>query len=519
MRAIVNRLRARPRHYLAACCLLLGGVFYARRLFDFGYIHGDEGVALMGGWRIFLGQLPGRDFFEIFPPLSFLPTALFFKLFGPNFFAERLLALVYAVCLIAAGDDLLRRLTRSTLARWALASFLIPFGVLQWMLPSHHWLVDILQLLALSCLLRAYSGRPPWRWGMAAGALIALACFTMQDQGGYLAVALLVLFFPLIDDRRLRKCLFLAWLVGGATVAAGFALYLLPHVPLSELIYQWLIFPATRYRGSPGNTGSLLGLGWQEIGSPAWRSSLKLYADYTLAQTVFSLVLPLLPVAAVVILAVEPRAGGRAAVSGLLFAGWLAFVGGCLHRLAQTNLIWAAPLFLVVVAAFSGAGMERGDRRRRLAGQALAVGMICLGVAYAAGNYRRIGAMDKVQVSGPAGTLTVPARSTESSMQLVIDAIEKVVPREDSLFCTEYNPEINFWTQRRNPTPYNLFISPNFNTRQQAEEVIDVLSRRADIYVLIFIPLLSANDRLGSWILNNYQVVWRFPWALLMRKP
>lgn len=102
-------------------------------------------------------------------------------------------------------------------------------------------------------------------------------------------------------------------------------------------------------------------------------------------------------------------------------------------------------------------------------------------------------------------------------MQLVIDAIEKIVPLEAALFCTEYNPIINFWVQRQNPTPYNFFTYPTFNTRAQADEVIEILRNRSDIYVLLFVPF-AEGDHLGEWVSQNYEVVWRFPWALLMTK-
>jgi hypothetical protein len=505
-------------HYSGPILLACGGIFYALKLFDFGYIHGDEGIALMGGWRVALGQIPHRDFFEFFPPFSFLLTAFFFKLFGTGFFAERLLVMVYALVLILGSDHLLRHFTKNMTARCLVASFLIPYGVLQWPLPSHHWVVDIVQLLALTTLLNGLN-RSPLFWGWWAGIFTALGCFSMQDQGGYLVITLLLFFFPFVRGKEIRNRVFLGWVMGAGIVAALFAVYLLPHVSITELIYQWVIFPATRYDTIAGNVGSLMNLGLQEIGTPGWMDYLRNYPDYTIPQTVIAILLPSLPIIAIVCLGLElARRRYPKPLIGLLAAGGLTFMGGCLHRFAQTNLVWAAPLLMIILAISIAGYLESGGKWQRYTAQTVALGIIGMSLVYAEGNLRLKLTTDTVQVTGAAGTLTVPARSTESSMQLVIDGIEQTVPKKSPLFCTEYNPMINFWTQRLNPTRYNFFLSPAFHTNEQSEEVIKTLVARPDAYILLFVPLVDNEDRLGWWAYRNYQVAWRFPWALLLKR-
>ena len=513
MKTLRNNFFAISILFTIACC----GVFYAVRLFDYGYIHGDEGIALMGGWRIFLGQIPHRDFFEFIPPFSFLLLALFFKLFGPSFFAERLLVMAYALLLIAASDQLLRHFTKNLLARCLLAVFLIPYGVMQWPLPSHHWVVDIVQILALSCLLYGLT-IAPLLWGIGAGVFTMLGCFSMQDQGGYLVIALILFFFPLIDNRNVRKKLFIGWSVGGSAVTAIFAIYLLPQVSVTELLYQWLIFPATRYSGVAGNAGSWLNLGLQEIGTPAWIDYLLKYPDYTIPQTLIGILLPLLPLLAVAIMGLEFAKKRRAKpLLGLLAAGGLAFMGGCLHRFSQTNLVWAAPMLMLILAVGLGALLESGKKWQKLGAQTFSMALIGLCLLYAAGNLRLKFSTETQRVTGAAGSLIVPARSTESSMQIVIDSIDANMPKDAPLFCTEYNAIINFWTLRQNPTRYNFFISPTLHTSEQTAEVINDLDTRSQSYILLFVPFAD-NDRFGAWAYRNYKVMWRFPWALLLKK-
>ena len=514
----MNTLRNALAKYSPLIVIACGGIFYGIRLFYYGYVHGDEGIALVGGWRIFLGQIPYRDFFEFIPPFSYLLLALFFKLFGASFFAERLLVMVYAVLLIVASDWLLRHFTKKLLARCLVASFLIPYGVLQWPLPSYHWVVDIVQILALSCLVCGLN-RSSLLWGVAAGISTVLGCFSMQDQGGYLVIALALFFFPFIEDREVRKRLFLGWVIGGGAVAASFAIYLLPHVSLSELIYQWVVFPATRYSRLPGNVGSLMNLGLQEIGTPGWLDYLKRYPDYTIPQTCIAILLPFLPLMGLAVVGLEfakKRRGNK--LIGLLVSGGLAFMGGCLHRFAQTNMVWAAPMLIIIVAVGVGSALEYGGKWPKLGAQVLSIGIIGLSLIYAEGNLRLKLTSPTTRVTGAAGTLIVPARSTQSTMQMVIDTIEGNMPKGAPLFCTESNAMINFWTLRPNPTRYNFFFSPTLHTNEQVDEVINALVSRPEAYLLLFIPFADDTDRFGAWAYNNYQVVWRFPWALLLKK-
>jgi len=503
---------------LAIIAIACFAIFYAVCLFDYGYIHGDEGIALMGGWRIFLGQIPHRDFFEFIPPFSSLLLALFFTLFGPGFFAERLLVMALALALIVVCDRLLRHYSQNRLARCLAATFLIPYGVMQWPLPSYHWVVDILQIMALYSLASGLC-RPSLWWGVCAGACTVLGCFSMQDQGGYLLIALAVLFFPLIDKQEIRKKLLLGWCLGGVVVAGAFAIYLLPQVSLTELVYQWVVFPATRYKNLPGNDGSLLNLGLQEIGTPGWLESLRQFPDYTLPQTLFSILLPLLPLLSLVTLGLifAKEQNANKARLGLLAAGGIAFIGGCLHRFSQTNLVWAAPILITILAVGIGRVLDGGSKQQRFGAQVVASGLIGLSLLYMAGDLRLKLTSETTRVSGAAGTLVVPARSTQASMQIVIDGIEKNVPQGAPVFCTESNAMVNFWTLRPNPTRFNFFISPILHTEAQTNEALTALDSHPESYVLLFMPF-PEDDHFGEQVSQTYRVVWRFPWALLLKK-
>lgn len=504
-------VNARIFRFVMLGVLLLVGTGYAITRFNYEYIHGDEGVALMGGWRIFLGEKPYLDYLEFFPPFSFFPTALFFSIFGVNFLAERLLVLCYAILLIISADYLLSRLTKNFLPRIALAAYLVPFGVYHWPIPSHHWVITILQLLSLALLLQGLRENPA-RNGALAGALAALAVFTMQDQGAYLVVALLVLFFPWIEAKQTRKTLLAAWITAGGVTAAAFMIYLLANASLASIVYQTIFFPLETYKGVAGNQNTLAGLGLQVIGTKPWVESLGAFPAFTVTQTLLGIALPLsAPIALFILARGFIGKHTRNAVTGALVAGVLAFLGGALHRYTQTSLVWAAPMFLVVICWRLG----RGDANAKSAANASLLAIFLCACIFCMGHYQRIKATPRVAVTGPAGTLQVPANSTQSSMQMVLDAIELHVPADAPLICTEYNPIINFWSQRRNPGPLNFYTWPKLHTDEHAREIIGVLKDNPSTHLLVFIPF-KPGDPLAQYALDNYRVSWRAPWALLL---
>jgi hypothetical protein len=499
-----------PRIVIASIVLLMG-IAYAFAFFDYGYIHGDEGVALMGGWRISLGEKPYLDYLEFFPPFSLLPTALIFSVFGANFLAARLLVLGYALLLIFSADFLLSRLTKNFLPRLALAAYLIPFGVYHWPIPSHHWVVTILQLLCIAWLLQGLQSHPI-RNGALAGVMAALGVFTMQDQGAYLVITLLVFFFPWIEQKNTRRTLFVSWVAGGVATTIAFMLYLLSHASAYSIFYQTVMFPLERYKLVAGNQNSLASLGLHQIGSTPWVETLINFPGYTVPQTMLSVALPLLaPIALLILIRGYVRKWTPNAVNGALVAGVLTFLGGALHRYSQTYLIWAAPMFLIVICW----SLDRFSlNAKKTATTAFAVLTVCSCV-YCLGYFRLVVATPPVTVIGPAGTLSVPANSTQSSMQLVLDAIEQHVPADSPLICTENNAIINFWSQRRNPSQLNFYTWPTVHTDEQAGEMIEVLKNNPDTHVLLFIPF-QQGDPFAQYVANNYKVSWRAPWAMLM---
>src|SRR5262245_19834393 len=61
---------------------------------------GDEGLVAQSAYRIYLGQVPFRDFFSALTPGTYYWYAIFFKLFGPTFIALRLGVILVSIFLL-----------------------------------------------------------------------------------------------------------------------------------------------------------------------------------------------------------------------------------------------------------------------------------------------------------------------------------------------------------------------------------------------------------------------------------
>lgn len=500
--------------------LFAGAVLlYAGSLFNQGFQVGDEGVALVDAWRVASGQVPHRDFFEIVPPGSFLPTAFLFWMFGPSVVAARSLAALYAVLLGWLVDGISCSLgARSATRAWILA-FLVPFGVWYWPIPSHHWVATLCQLAAVLCLLKAAKDeRGQALWAGLAGAASAYACFTLQDQGGYFLGLLGALFFPFLAAPLRRRRLLAAWATGGGTVAAAFALYLLPRVSPSVLWAQWVSFPASRYREIAGNRGGLL-LGWEVVRSSLESGVFSKAPIYFISHVAAGLVLTALPFAACAALFLAYRRRwlppGQA---GLLSAAAGAALLCTVHRWALTNLVWAAPLLLPSVALAGGRAERAAGRWIRPAFQWGASCLAILWLLNAISFAYLCRPSQTLAVSGPAGTLRSHERIEAQALQETIAAIDRLVPRGGPLFCEGYTPLISFLSLRPNPTKFTILIYPTYNTEDQLGEVVASLRDRPDARVLLMLPL-RLGDPLHRFVAENYRPVWRTAYAALFESP
>jgi hypothetical protein len=493
--------------HLLVLAVYVAAILIAVRNFDMGFNLGDEGVAAMGAWRIAQGQIPHRDFFEIIPPGSFLPTALAIGTLGPSVFALRLTALLLQFALLISADLSLKALSPNPVPRALLLLFLGGFGVPLWNMPSHHWFVDAAQLGAIACLAAGLRGRA-WLWGILGGGLSAYGVYCLQDQGGIFVLALGVGFFPWVEGKKARRILLQAWLIGLALVTLPFLLWLLPSAGPVELFHQWVVHPLTRYKRLEGHNPGLLG-GFEEqiqlVTSGAWRRAPLFFGAYfTSALCIF--LLPLSAFSACV--AAARRRWVPRAVVGLYASGCLAAVATAARRWGLRNLDWAAPVLAVVVFWVLGRFLSDHRMGIRLVARGCAATLAAAFGIYAASMYWVGGRTDLPRLSSRAGSLRGVNPDQILPAQGLVDAVERLVPQGAPIFCKGYIPMVNFLVQRPNPARFNILLEPQYNTPLQVAEAMANLEEK-HVGFVVTKPGLDAASNMDRYLRENFRPIWR----------
>lgn len=202
------------------CCLVAFGFLIVWVTGHWGVNVMDHSILFDGGYRIYQGQVPYKDFFMAYPPGTLWVQALFFWLWGLDFSA----LVLPAALANAAGVGMAMGMTWKLFPRDRLAAavsglftavwFLGPFGALQ-----HEQLAFLFDLAALWLIVRC----PAPAARVAAGLSLACAMLCKQNAGGmFVPVVLLAVVLQHVPKWR-RIALDWALIIGG--MAAGLALF------------------------------------------------------------------------------------------------------------------------------------------------------------------------------------------------------------------------------------------------------------------------------------------------------
>ena len=119
----VNRYWATIAALLAAAALNCVLVLALNR---HGFNEYDMSPMIDSGWRVYSGQVPGRDFLVTFPPSLYLLTALSFRVFGVTWHALGMGAAVVYGVMLALGvriSHLVRKITSEQAAVWTVCAY------------------------------------------------------------------------------------------------------------------------------------------------------------------------------------------------------------------------------------------------------------------------------------------------------------------------------------------------------------------------------------------------------------
>ena len=476
---------------------------------------GDEGVSALGAWRIASGQVPYRDFFEIITPLSLYVLALAYKVFGVSVLAGRVVSLLYGIMLLLGTYLVSKRFVSEPLLQAVPIAILAPFGVGLWPLPSHHWLVDIFLLFSLLCLDRGLCGGG-WHWTFFGGTLCGSGILSLQDQGGYALMA--VTAAGAIFWKRFPRRWLIAWLGGVVTPPSLLYLTALNDVPIKTIFYDTLWFPATRYYGIPGNVVGF-SAGLRDVAGlamgPAW-SVAPLYAALTLASSVLLFLLPFIAVAGLGYATMKKGFSRPRAL--LLWAFTASFVGAILHRWSLMNIGWSASLPAIAMAAgldalaISRVPFWRGFSR------AFALLFLAIMVGFSLYRIPMMTPSNLHAVSTPSGGLATLNQKQAESLQGYIDAIIGEIPPGAPAFIRGYVPFVSVLTRHPNPTPFNIFTTPGYNTEQQSGAWIRSLEERGVDWGFSNLYTVNPSDPVDIYLLDNFKVAWQNSEYVLWRR-
>ena len=199
----------------------LGFGFASYRLSQHGFSGYDVSPMLDAGWRVFSGQVPGRDFVATFPPSLYLSVMLCFRVFGVTWPAVAKGAIILYFLLVILGCRmafLLRRALGERAAMWLSAIFFAGESALL-ISVNYLWHAVMVEQIGSFAVLAAtalFGGDDPQGWRRREIWLylsVAVAALLLSKPNT--AYPLLLLLFAVLS-RRYR---FVGWPLG--TLAAG----------------------------------------------------------------------------------------------------------------------------------------------------------------------------------------------------------------------------------------------------------------------------------------------------------
>jgi 4-amino-4-deoxy-L-arabinose transferase-like glycosyltransferase len=473
----------------------------------------DEGLLVSGAVRVMHGQVFARDFFEIVGPGTFYWVAMFFKLFGATFMAERI-----CLFLTSLGTGLLVYfLSRRICTRYQTLPCIILigtyFGAL-WPTISHHVDSNCFALLSVACLV-IWQDRRKDSLLFAAGVLSgATTCF-LQPKGVLLLFAS-VAWLWVQHRRRSAHLSSLSFLVSGYVSAVGLVLiYFWSHHALEDLIYANVLWPSMRYSavnivpyangivqyywngwvGPPGGSRWLVGLAIVLIGP-------------------FLLVAALPPV--LVILGVLHRKKDtRQEVLLYWLCGWALWLSE-IHRKDMCHLVFGSPLLIILCIHY----IE--EYRAKVADWVLQIISISAGCLAA---FNLLLVLFAHPVPTKAGSVAVLKNDP------VITALDNRVSPGEEIFVYPTYPMYYFLSGTTNPTRWSG-LGYNYNSASELQEVVQVLDRRRVRHVvwdtlfqekikMVFPSMKPArSDQLiiEPYLESHYRVVWQENGVLIMER-
>lgn len=488
---------------------------------NFTALYSDEGIILQGAERILHGQVPYRDFFTFYTPLSYYWTALRLKVFGNSFFVARAILLVYAGVFSMVIYLVARRVCSREISILTAYLFLVT-GLPHSFEVLHNWDAAFWSTLALYAAVRWLHSGTTFA-ALATGTLASVTMLTNQSMGAGLLLGLgmagLILIWRQPDLPALRRtplASLLAGLIWPWVVVAG---YFSSQKALAAMLAD-LAWPLRHYSSvnwAPYGYSSMASYAWQSLlGGGDWLSRF-LYLFVTSPLVL----IPAFPFAALAFLGygvVRKRSRFAGGERGAYFVVVSACgLGGVLSAVAAgrpdiTHLIYISlPLYVTVGWVLGGAPLDSAllVQTRPLLGAYLLVSFTAMGMFYLVSGPLSAGQ----RLETRRGTIRLPC------CDAVIPYLTAHVPRGEKIFVYPYQPLYYFLSDTSNPTQFD-YLQLGMHTDEQMKKAIATMESRQTRYVVYALAFNSlvvphvwpstsqralAEDTMRDYLLTRYR--------------
>lgn len=424
--------RHAPLRAAAGTALVMGAFLVwlcARRII----ILNDEGIYLDGALRILRGEVPYRDFFILMGPGTFWLEALAFKAFGVSVAASRVVMIADLTLIAACVCWLVARWTQPAYAVWvAVMTIFFVISDPGLAVPNHRW--DSAACAMAAAMLVIVRGRPALAF--AAGVCSGFAVWITPS----VALVGIALLGWLLFSERDRVFPFLLGIAAVSAVCASVLAWQHALVPM----LQQMFWTGSNYGGA----------NYMPYGSRCGG-----YAALFEGGSAAELPARILVVAGLTIPAILPPlalafCGTRAARANrevLIFAiAGLALLLAAYPRMDVPHLAYATPFFCAL-AAFHGFRIPS-----KLARPALFLTLCILAVIPM--GYNVLERINMIPLHTRVGDVVAPVEDAA-----LIRGLERVVGKDQPVFCFPYLPVYYFLTLGRNPTRFS-YLQPGLMT-------------------------------------------------------
>lgn len=204
----------------------------------------DHTYQLENAYRIYIGQVPYKDFFLVVAPGTYILMAVLMKLFGLSNIVQIVSTMILGAFTLLFSYNVIKKVTNNDYVSLILSAALVFCGYSIVPIPNYDINAMFFMLVSVNFLIFTLKKKHTFNF-LLTGVLLALPPFFKQNTGlVFLLMSIIALFYiTIIDKKTLNIKDFLKILIGIFLVFLTFYLWLILFSKTSEFMYQTFIYP------------------------------------------------------------------------------------------------------------------------------------------------------------------------------------------------------------------------------------------------------------------------------------